>query len=340
MRIAITGAGGFVGRSLTRRLVEQGHEVLALDNDFRGSLESVGKHPNLLRHPCDVLNPNDLESAFRGADAVYHLAAVNGTGNFYRIPQKVLEVGVVGTHNVLKAVLKSRVRRFYFASSSEVYDNPPVIPTPETVRCTVADVFNPRFSYSGSKIAGELMTINYLRDTDTHHVIFRLHNVYGPQMGFEHVIPQLVKIGIEELERHPGAATITIPLQGSGSETRSFIYIDDATRGIEMATLGASDSRLIHIGTGEEIPIRKLAEEIGHVLGVEVQVRAVPVRQGSPLRRCPDTTKLRSLGFAPEVSLREGLEKTVRWYVEQYNCAAKPALVENRDSLLKGAALT
>ncbi len=322
MRIAITGAGGFVGRSLTLRLAQRGHEILALDNDFRGSLGSVPEHPNVLRRHCDVLDPAALERVFHGADAVYHLAAINGTENFYRMPAKVIEVGVIGTHNVLKAALKSGVRRFYFASSSEVYDTPSIIPTPETVRCAVADVFNPRSSYSVSKIAGELMTINYLRGTDTHQVIFRLHNVYGPQMGYEHVIPQLVKKVIDEIDRTPGATTVTIPLQGSGSETRSFIYIDDATRAIEMATLNVADSLLIHIGTEQEIPIRRLAEEIGKVLGVGLQIRTTPGVDGSPLRRCPDTTKLRGLGFVPEVSLGEGLEKTVRWYVERYNCAA------------------
>lgn len=318
MRIAITGAGGFVGRSLTLRLAQQGHKILALDNDSRGSLGSVPEHPNLLRRRCDVLESDDLEVLFESADAVYHLAAINGTENFYRMPEKVIEVGVIGTHNVLKAALKSGVRRFYFASSSEVYDTPSIIPTPETVKCTVADVFNPRFSYSASKIAGELMTINYLRGTDTQHVIFRLHNVYGPQMGYDHVIPQLVKKVIDEIDRNPGATTVTIPLQGSGEETRSFVYIDDATRAIEMSTLGVADSRLIHIGTEQEIPIRRLAEEIGKVLGVEVQVTPEACMEGSPLRRCPDTTNLRGLGFAAEVSLREGLEKTGRWYAERY----------------------
>lgn len=326
MRIAVTGAGGFIGRALVKRLLEQGHEVLALDNDFRGSLASLPEYVNLQKLHCDVLALEDLESILRDAGAVYHLAAINGTENFYRIPEKVLEVGVVGTHNVLRAVLKRGIKRFYFASSSEVYDTPPVIPTPETIRCTVADVFNPRFSYSGSKIAGELMTINYLRGMDVHYVIFRPHNVYGPQMGYEHVIPQLVKKIVDEVDRTKGASEVTIPLLGSGSETRSFVYVDDAVRAIEMATLGVVESGLIHIGTEDEIQIRKLAEEIGRILGVEVRVRTTPRMEGSPSRRCPDTTKLRRLGFAPEVSLREGLERTVRWYVERY---AVPSLVSD-----------
>jgi UDP-glucose 4-epimerase len=334
MQIVITGAGGFIGRALSLRLAGEGHRIVALDNDFRGTLASIAEHARITRQPCDVLRPDDLRRAFAGADAVYHLAAINGTENFYRIPDKVLEVGIIGTHNALKAALANDVRRFYLASSSEVYETASTIPTPESVPCSVSDVFNPRHSYGGSKIAGELMTINYLRGTPTQFVIFRPHNVYGPRMGFEHVIPQLVRSIVDQIDRRPDARSVTIPLQGSGRETRAFIYIDDGVRAIEAGTLGNPDGGLIHIGHDVETPIAELAVRIGGILGVEVEPRPGPGVAGSPSRRCPDTSRLRRLGFQPRVSLAEGLETTVRWYAEHYRAAGAsrpgPAAREHR----------
>lgn len=332
MRIAITGAAGFIGRSLTLRLAAAGHEVLALDSNVRGNLDLLPDRPGLTKRQIDVVDASALAGLFEGVDAVYHLAAINGTRNFYEIPARVLEIGVIGTHNVLKAVLECGVGSFYYASSSEVYGTPAVIPTPESVECRIADVFNPRYSYAGGKLAGELLTINYLRGTGTRYVIFRPHNVYGPQMGHDHVIPQLVRKIVEARRVQPGP-TVTIPLQGSGEETRAFIYIDDATRAIELATLGAAEDGLIHIGTQDEIRIRELAEAVGRALGVEVKTESVPVMQGSPSRRCPDTSRLRALGFAPEFTLQQGLERTVRWYADHYERgAAEPVHSQPRGS--------
>lgn len=325
MRIVVTGAGGFIGRALCSRLAGQGHEILALDNDFRGALSSISEHENITTRRCDVLDAAEVTRAFAGADAVYHLAAINGTGNFYRIPEKVLEVGIIGTHNALKATLAHDIGRFYLASSSEAYENPPVIPTPETVRLSVSDVFNPRYSYSGSKIAGELMTINYLRASGTHVAIFRPHNVYGPQMGFEHVIPRLVKVTLDAIEASGDASTVTVPLQGSGEETRAFIFVADGVRAIESGTLHNPEGGLIHIGNQVETRIADLAALIGRCLGVDVTIQPSAMVQGSPSRRCPDTSRLRALGFAPEVSLEEGVGRTVRWYADHYRGVATPA---------------
>jgi nucleoside-diphosphate-sugar epimerase len=318
MRIAITGAAGFIGRALALRLAQQGHDILALDNNYRGNLASIVRHARIARQQLDVVTATDLPEVLRGVDAVYHLAAINGTGNFYEVPDRVLEVGVVGTHNALKAALKSGVGAFYFASSSEVYGHAATIPTPEDVECRITDVFNPRFSYAGSKLIGELLTINYLRNSGLRYGIFRPHNVYGPQMGHEHVIPQIVKRIVDALHAEPGRTQVTIPLQGSGEETRAFMYIDDAVRAIEMATLDRTEDGLIHIGVEDERRIADLALAIGRALDVDVELQRASLREGSPVRRCPNTARLRSLGFRPEVSLEQGIAQTARWYAQHY----------------------
>lgn len=317
-RVVVTGAGGFLGRALTKSLANAGHKVLALDNDFRGSLATVEEHPNIERDKIDVLDHESLVAAFKGADTVFHLAAINGTENFYNFPDKVLEVGVIGTHNATKAVMETGVKEFFFASSSEVYNVPKIIPTPETIELRVVDVFNPRFSYGGGKLVGELIVLNYLRNKDVRFGIFRPHNVYGPQMGFEHVIPQLSKKILIAGKGSSGAGEVTLQIQGTGEETRSFIFIDDAVRAIETCTINHQESGLYHIGVGQEITIRELASTMGEIYGYSLKVEASEVIHGSPNRRCPDTTKISNLGFDAQVSLKDGLKRTLDWYREHY----------------------
>ncbi|MDC0253282.1 SDR family NAD(P)-dependent oxidoreductase [Bacteriovoracales bacterium] len=318
--IAVTGAGGFIGRSLALELANRGYFVRALDNNFRGSLDSVSEHKNIENIECDILDPKQVRDALNGTDIVFHLAAINGTENFYKIPEKVLEVGVIGTHNVVKACLKNKIKKFAFASSSETYNIPDIVPTPETITLKVPDVFNPRFSYGGGKLAGELIVINYFRNTDAKFTIFRPHNVYGPQMGFEHVIPQIVKkiflqmkkIGPKESEN------INLEIQGEGSETRSFIFIDEFIKALIHTTIESDSPKIINIGTQEEISIYNLVKEIGKICKLELNIKKSKVVVGSPSRRCPDTSKLKEIGFVSSVPLVEGLEKTVNWYMDYY----------------------
>ena len=238
----------------------------------------------------------------------------------------MLEVGIIGTHNALKATLAHDIGRFYLASSSEAYENPPVIPTPETVRLSVSDVFNPRYSYSGSKIAGELMTIKLLaglrharRDLPTARMSYRgrrLNRACDPAAREGH--PRRDRGFGGRLDRDRALA-------GSGEETRAFIFVADGVRAIESGTLHNPEGGLIHIGNQVETRIADLAALIGRSLGVDVTIQPSAMVQGSPSRRCPDTSRLRALGFAPEVSLEEGVGRTVRWYADHYRGVATPA---------------
>jgi nucleoside-diphosphate-sugar epimerase len=218
----------------------------------------------------------------------------------------------------LKAALKNKVGRFYLASSSEAYQQAPAIPTPEEVELKVPDVSNPRYSYGGGKIASELLTVNYLRESGTQHVIFRPHNVYGPQMGYEHVLPELIKKVYEEKKRTKGSS-LEVKILGSGDETRSFIYVTDAVRAIEICTVENKERGVYHVGTMEEITIRDLVKRVGEALGIEVTIVPSEGAKGSTPRRCPDTSKIQKLGFRPSVSLKEGIQKTVSWYWNDYS---------------------
>jgi nucleoside-diphosphate-sugar epimerase len=314
--VLVTGGTGFVGARLVERLVETGRAVRVLDSNFRGStarLAAVRDRVELMEG--DVRDPAAVRRAIEGISTVFHLAWINGTGYFYAEPRLVLEVGIKGTLNVLDAAADLGVRELIFASSSEVYQTPPVIPTPETVPLVVPDPRNPRYSYGGGKLLGELL-MNFYASDKMRRVTFRPHNVYGPAMGWEHVIPQLLEnlwAASDGLRRREA----TITLQGTGEETRAFCYVDDAVEGILACAATGGDGEVYHVGVEEEVAIARLATMLGEALGLDVSVRASAPAAGGTSRRCPDTTKLRALGWAPRTSLRDGIARTVAWYRER-----------------------
>src|ERR1700730_12757861 len=214
---AVTGGTGFIGSALVRRLAGKGHRVRVLDDNSRGAARKLGDAASAVELLTgDIRDARAVKDAVRGADCVCHLAYVNGTEYFYSKPELVLDVAVKGMINVLDACGEHGVGELVLASSSEVYQTPPVVPTPENVPLSVPDVLNPRYSYGGGKIISELMLINYGRKFFDRAVIFRPHNVYGPDMGTEHVIPQFI-MRMEALAAAPRRdPVIDFPIQGTG----------------------------------------------------------------------------------------------------------------------------
>ena len=253
-----------------------------------------------------------VRNAVRGVDCVCHLAAINGTEFFYSMPQLVLEVAVKGMINVLDACIESGVPELLLMSSSEVYQQPPQIPTPETVPLIVPDPHNPRYSYGAGKIISEVLAINYGRKDFDRVLIVRPHNVYGPDMGWEHVIPQFC-IRMGAIETKPGCR-MPFPLQGDGTQTRSFLYVSDMAKGVAQILERGTHLEIYHLGSEDEIAIEDLAARVAVLYGKEVEVRAGEKPQGGPSRRCPNTAKARQLGFLPVVTLDEGLKRTAEWY--------------------------
>jgi nucleoside-diphosphate-sugar epimerase len=320
----VTGGVGFIGARLVKALVGAGVRVRSLDNDSRGSIERLGataKEVELL--VADIRDPATVARAVKGMDAVCHLAYVNGTEFFYTKPDVVLEVAVKGITNVIDACLEHKVPELILASSSEVYQTPENVPTDETTPLIVPDILNPRFSYGGGKIICELMALNYGRKHFQRVVIFRPHNVYGPNMGWEHVIPQFT-VRTAELHRRQPKGTLRFPIQGTGRETRSFVYIDDLVDGVLRLIDQGEHLGIYHIGSEEEIAIENLAREVARHFGRDLVIEPGALRLGSTLRRCPDITKLRRLGFEPRVSLSEGLARTVPWYADNAPRAPRP----------------
>ena len=312
--ILVTGGSGFIGSALVRALLKDGHSVRVLDDNSRGAprrLKEVAKDIEFIAG--DIRDPALVARAVRGVDEVNHLAFVNGTEFFYSAPELVLDVGVKGMVNVIDACRSEGVGSLVLASSSEVYQTPPQIPTDEHAPLLVPDPTNPRYSYGGGKIISELMAINYGRKFFDRVLIFRPHNVYGPDMGFEHVIPQF-SLRLKGLTAKHPAGKLPFELQSDGSQTRSFCHVDDLIAGVMVMRAKGEHLGIYHVGTTEEITIADLARRVAAHVGREIELIPGPAPQGGTERRCPDIAKLGKLGYSPRVPLAAGLPSTVDWY--------------------------
>ncbi|MDN4522382.1 NAD-dependent epimerase/dehydratase family protein [Mycolicibacterium austroafricanum] len=316
-RVVVTGGGGFIGAYLVKRLVRDGWDVAVVDTMVRGDagrLNPVADEVQLFS--TDVRDQRELERAFKGADVVMHLAAINGTENFYKRPELVLDVGLRGALAVVNAGRSVGVPHLVVASTAEVYQTPAVVPTPETVPLMLPDSLNPRYSYGGSKIVSELIAFNYAREHYDRVQVFRPHNVYGPDMGWKHVIPQFISRALAGRRSKPPNEPIPFEIQGDGSETRAFCYVDDIVDGILTMYSNGGHREIYHIGNDEEVAVLDLARRVGRGLGLELDIRPGQAALGGTPRRCPDISKMRNLGYRPKVDLGEGLKRTIDWYVE------------------------
>lgn len=315
----ITGGAGFIGFNLSRHLANQGYKVTICDNLFRGKmdneLKSLLELDNVTYINCDLTNPNDFDKLDTNYDYVYHLAAINGTKNFYEMPQKVLRVNVLSSINLLDWYIQTKCKKILFTSSSETYAGTMrtsdfSIPTPEDVPLCVDDILNPRWSYGGSKIMGELLFLNYSKMNNFDMSIIRYHNIYGGRMGYDHVIPEFI---VRLLKKED-------PFKIFGSEeTRAFCYIDDAINATQLVMENTNTNHeIVNIGNDtEEISIMELAEKLYCITNNYPNLELMPAPLGSVQRRCPDLTKIKKLtGYEPMIDLNDGLKRTFKWYTK------------------------
>jgi len=322
-RILVTGGSGFVGSGLVKALVRAGEQVRVFDDNSRGSPRRLADVANDIDFVAgDIRDAAAVAQATRGMDEVHHLAFVNGTEFFYSAPELVLDVGVRGMINVIDACRRHSVGTLVLASSSEVYQTPPKIPTDESAPLTIPDPLNPRYSYGAGKLISEIMAINFGRKFFERVLIFRPHNVYGPDMGFEHVIPQFA-LRLHGLCASQPGGRLRFEIQGTGDETRSFCFVDDLVTGVMTMRKRGEHLGIYHIGSMEEVRIGDLARRMARAAGREIELVAGPPAAGGTARRCPDISKLGRLGYKPRVPLDEGLKPTLDWYWRNIDVAPK-----------------
>lgn len=312
-RIVVTGGAGFIGSYLVRELVDLGHHVVVVDNLLRGMQSRIDDVlDKVTLCTGDIRDEDAMADAFKGADVVYHLAAVNGTENFYKHPELVLDVGVRGAIAVMNACRTVGVPEVVMASTAEVYQTPAVVPTDETIELMLPDSLNPRYSYGGSKILTELVAFNYGMDSFDKVQVFRPHNIYGPNMGWKHVIPQFIIRALDGMDKY--GAEIPFDIFGTGQETRAFCHVNDVVDGIVTMQEKGEHRNIYHIGNDHEVSMLDLANIVAQQLGVTLTFNHLDAHQGATPRRCPNIAKMRTLGYNPSVTLEEGVQHCIAWY--------------------------
>lgn len=314
-RYLVTGGTGFLGAALVQKLVRDGHNVRVLDNNWRGNPRRLAGIENRVEMEIgDIRDPQAVRRAVDGVDCVVHMSAINGTRYFYEQPELVVDVAIRGMLTVIDACRDAKVRELVVASSSEAYQSPAQVPTPEDVPLVVPDVRNPRYSYGGSKLASELIALNYGRSGFDRVVLFRPHNVYGADMGFEHVVPEFSVRAAELDQTTQAGQPLAFSLKGDGAQTRAFIHVDDFTDGLATVVERGEHLNVYHIGNPEEVTIRRVAELVVDSFGRKANIETGPAPLGETQRRCPDIGKITALGWSPKISLQDGLPSVVHWY--------------------------
>ena len=232
------------------------------------------------------------------------MAYVNGTKHFYSKPVLILDIAIKGIINIIEACIKNKVKELYLASSSEVYQTPIKVPTNEMESLKIPDIFNPRYSYGGGKILTELMGVHYGKKYFKKLIIFRPHNVYGKDMGNEHVIPEFIN-------RFKSLKEKKFKIQGSGNEIRSFIYIEDFLQAFELILTKGKHLNIYNIGTSEKIKIKDLAFKLAKIYKKKILLKRTALAKGGTKIRLPDIQKIKSLGFRKKFNLEKGLKKTL-----------------------------
>jgi UDP-glucuronate decarboxylase len=304
MRILVTGGAGFIGSHLSERLLNEGHEVLCLDNFFTGRRENI---EHLLdRSEFKVMRQDVTEPIFVPVDQIYNLACPASPVHYQYNPVKTVKSNVMGAINML--VLAKRVgARILQASTSEVYGDPTVHPQPESYWGNVNPI-GPRSCYDEGKRVAETLFMDYHREDRVDIRIARIFNTYGPRMAEAdgRVISNFI---VQALRGEP------LTLYGDGMQTRSFCYVDELVDGLIRLMAAEKRNEPCNLGNPVEFTIRELAEQVARVVGREVKITYRPLPQDDPTQRQPDITRAREwLGWEPKIQLAEGLKRTVEFF--------------------------
>ncbi len=300
-RVLITGGAGFIGSHLCQKLLNEGNEVLCLDNLFTGSKKNIelfldNHRFEFIRH--DVISPILLE-----VDQIYNLACPASPIHYQYNPVKTIKTSVMGTINMLGLAKRIRARMLQ-ASTSEVYGDPQVHPQREDYWGNVNPI-GPRSCYDEGKRVGETLCMDYYRQNQVDIAICRIFNTYGPRMAWNdgRVVSNFIVQAITGQD---------ITLYGDGSQTRSFCYVDDLVRGFCALMDKKGFTGPVNLGNPQEITVLELAERVIQMTKSSSKIIRKPLPADDPTRRKPDITIAKTeLNWEPEISLEEGLGRTI-----------------------------
>lgn len=308
MKVVVTGGAGFVGSHLCKRLLDEGHTVLCVDNYITGAtrnIEALRTHPNFHVIQHDVTQPFDYET-----DAIFHMASPASPVGYMEHPIETILVNTQGTHNMLEAARKLNAR-FLVSSTSEIYGDPQIHPQVESYWGNVNPI-GPRACYDESKRLGETLTMEYVRQYGTNARIVRIFNTYGPnsQIHDGRMIPNFITQALKNE---------TLVVYGDGSKTRSICYVSDLVDGL-MRAMFSDNTRgeVFNLGNPDEHTVLDYAHTIITLCQSRSTLHFEPDRIDDPERRQPDISKAKAvLGWEPKVSMEAGLSQTIAWFRTQ-----------------------
>ncbi|NNF08154.1 MAG: SDR family oxidoreductase [Candidatus Eisenbacteria bacterium] len=306
MHILITGGAGFLGSHLCDYLLEQGHRVTAMDNLLTGNVDNLShiRSPEFSFIRYDVTNFIYVQDQ---VDFVMHFASPASPFDYLKFPIHTLKVGAHGTHNAL-GLAKAKGAKFLLASTSEVYGDPLVHPQPETYWGNVNPI-GIRGVYDEAKRFAEAITMAYHRYHGLDTKIVRIFNTFGPRMRVEdgRAVPNFINQAIHNQD---------ITVFGDGSQTRSFGYVSDLVAGLYKLMM-SDQNEPVNIGNPQELTVKEMAETIVKLTNSKSKIVYQDLPEDDPKIRQPDISKAkRVLDWEPKVPVREGLEKTIEWFVK------------------------
>lgn len=300
-KVLITGGAGFIGGHLAEELAKQGYNVVIYDNLRTGKIQNLnGFSYSFIKD--DVCNYEALVEAVSGCEEVFHLAALTGVVESMTNIEECLTINLYGTLNVLNAARKNGVKKLVFASSAAVYGESPELPKTETMR------LEPKSPYAISKVDGEYYCNLFYESFGLPTVCARFFNVFGerqdPHSAYASAIPIFIT---RALKNEP------ITIYGNGNQTRDFIYVKDIVKALLF--LKDHGSGVYNLGYGKALDINTLVAIIRRFVHSESPIRFVPERQGEIKHSYAAISQIQSLGFKPDYTLEEGLERTIQAFI-------------------------
>lgn len=308
MKIVVTGGAGFIGSNLCTRLIEEGHSVLCVDNLITGSKENIAP---LLNHPQFTFLEHDVTQPFEcEAEAIFHLASPASPVGYMEHPIETILVNSLGTYRMLE-IARQQHARFLISSTSEIYGDPLIHPQKEDYWGNVNPI-GPRACYDESKRLGETLTMEYYRQYHEDVRIVRIFNTYGPnsQIADGRMIPNFITRALKNE---------TLVIYGDGNKTRSITYVSDMVDGLMRALFTPNTAgEVFNLGSTEEHTVLEYAQMIVKLCNSSSTIAFEPSRVDDPERRRPNPTKAQQvLGWQREVSMEEGLRRTIAWFAHR-----------------------
>jgi len=320
--VLITGGAGFLGNYflltidfLNKNVLEKPCKIISADNFITGVKYKIEEGPNFRAIKHDVKEPLKIDDKI---DYIIHLAGIASPRFYRKYKIETIDVGTIGTKNMLELAKEKNVKSMLFSSSSEVYGDPDpkFVPTPETYNGNVSCT-GPRSNYDESKRLGETLCVSYFETYNIPVKMVRPFNIYGPGMRLDdyRVIPNFVS---KIFEGKP------LPVYGSGNNTRTFCYVTDAMSGFFKVLLCDKNGEPFNVGNpNNEISIEELAKLFVEIFDNKIKIEKTDgpndaYTQGDPKRRCPDLTKIKELGYEAKVEIREGIKRFIEWAAEEH----------------------